>query len=193
MRSRWTPAAALLLLAAGSTAAVPATREMDVARSTLTVRVFKAGLFSAFGHNHVIRAPVSQGSFDEGANLPTVHLQVDARQLQALDPDLSAKDRAEVQQTMLGPAVLDSARFPEIRFHSLTIEKAGEGKWRVHGDLTLRGQTRPVLVEVAGGAGHYLGSAAVRQSDFGIKPVTAAGGAIKVKDEVRVEFEVFGR
>ena len=193
MPSRWIPAAALLLLAAGGTAAAPTTREIDVARSTLTIRVFKAGLFSAFGHNHVIRAPISQGSFEEAAALPTVQLRVDARQLQALDPDLSAKDRAEVQQTMLGPSVLDSAQFPEIRFHSLTIEKAGEGKWRVHGDLTLRGQTRPVLVEVTGEPGHYHGSAAVRQSDFGIKPVTAAGGAIKVKDEVRVEFEIFGR
>jgi len=193
MRTRWIPAAALLLLAAGSTAAAPTTREMDVARSTLTVRVFKAGLFSAFGHNHVIRAPIAQGSFDESADLPSVQLQVDARQLQALDPDLSAKDRAEVQQTMLGPAVLDSANFPEIRFRSARIEKAAAGKWRVHGDLTLRGQTRPVLAEVAGAAGHYRGSAAVRQSDFGIKPVSVAGGTIKVKDEVRVEFEVFGR
>lgn len=193
MKSRWIPAAALLLLGAGVAAAAPTTREMDLARSTLTVRVFKAGLFSAFGHNHEIRAPISRGSFNESADLPSVELQVDARRLQALDPDLSAKDRAEVQQTMLGPPVLDSATFPEIRFRSLTVEKAGEGRWRVHGDLTLHGQTRPVLVEVTGEPGHYRGSAAIRQTDFGIQPVTAAGGAIKVKNEVRVEFEIFGR
>jgi polyisoprenoid-binding protein YceI len=193
MPSRWILAAALLLLVAGSTAAAPTTREMDVARSTLTVRVFKAGVFSAFGHNHEIRAPISRGSFDESTDLPSVELQVDARQLQALDPDLSAKDRAEVQQTMLGPTVLDSGRFPEIRFRSLTVEKAGAGKWRVHGDLTLHGATRPVLAEVSGGLGHYRGAAAVRQTDFGIKPVSAGGGTIKVKNEVRVEFEIFGR
>ena len=166
---------------------------MDVARSTLTVRVFRAGLFSAFGHNHEIRAPISRGSFDETAAFPTVELQVDARQLQVLDADLSAKDRAEVQQTMLGPTVLDSGRFPEIRFRSLSVEKAGEGKWRAHGDLTVHGETRPVLVEVSGGQGHYRGSAAVRQTDFGIKPVSVGGGTIKVKNEVRVEFEIFGR
>ena len=193
MPSRWILAAALLLLVAGSTAAAPTTREMDVARSTLTVRVFKAGLLSAFGHNHEIRAPIARGSFDETANLPSVELQVDARQLQALDPDLSDKDRAEVQRTMLGPTVLDTGRFPEIRFRSLTVEKAGEGKWRVHGDLTVHGETRPVLAEVNGGSGHYRGSATVRQTDFGIKPVSVGGGTIKVKDEVRVEFEIFGR
>jgi polyisoprenoid-binding protein YceI len=193
MRSRWIPAVALLVLGAGSIAAAPTTREMDVARSTLTVRVFKSGLFSAFGHNHEIRAPIARGSFDESADSPSVDLQVDARQLQAVDPELSAKDRAEVQQTMLGPSVLDSAKFPEIRFRSLSIEKAGEGKWRVHGDLTVHGQTRPVLAEVSGEAGHYRGSAAVRQTEFGIKPVSVGGGSIKVKDEVRVEFEIFGR
>jgi polyisoprenoid-binding protein YceI len=193
MPSRWISAAALLLLAAGSTAAAPATREMDVARSTLTVRVFKTGLLSAFGHNHEIRAPIARGSFDESADLPSVQLQVDARQLQALDPDLSPQDRAEVQRTMLGPTVLDSARFPEIRFRSRTVEKAGAGKWRVHGDLTLHGETRPVLAEVSGEAGHYRGSAVVRQTDFGIQPVRAGGGTIKVKNEVRVEFEIIGR
>ena len=193
MRNRWIPAAALLLLGAGSIAAAPARRTMDVARSTLTVRVFKAGLFSAFGHNHEIRAAIARGSFEESADLPSVELQVDARQLQVQDPDLSAKDRSEVQQTMLGPSVLDSDKFSEIRFRSLTIEKTGEGKWRVHGDLTVHGQTHPVLVEVTGEPGHYRGSASVKQTDFGIKPVTAAGGTIKVKDEVRVEFEIFGR
>lgn len=193
MRSRWIPAAALLLLGAGNTAAAPTTREMDVARSSLTVRVFKAGVFSAFGHNHEIRAPIASGSYDESPDTPSVELQVDARQLQAMDPELSAKDRAEVQQTMLGPTVLDAAKFSEIRFRSLSVERAGEGKWRVHGDLTVRGQTRPVLVEVTGEAGHYRGSAAVRQTDFGIQPVSAAGGTIKVKNEVRVEFEIFAR
>ena len=106
MRSRWILSLSLLLLGAGSIAAAPTRREMDEARSTLTVQVSKAGLFSAFGHNHVIRAPIARGSFEEGADRPSVELEVDARQLQVLDPDLSAKDRGEVQQTMLGPSVL---------------------------------------------------------------------------------------
>ena len=193
MRRRRILPLALLLLGAGSIVAAPTRREMDEARSTLTVRVSKAGLFSAFGHNHVIRAPLAQGSFEESVGLPSVELEVDARQLQVLDPDLSAKDRSEVQQTMLGPSVLDSEKFSTIRFRSLTVEETGAGKWRVHGDLTLRGRSRAVLVEVTGGAGHYRGSATVKQSDFGIQPVSAAGGTIKVKDEVRVEFEIFGR
>ena len=36
----------------------------------------------------------------------------------------------------------------------------------------------------------YVGSVALRQSEFGIPPISIAGGSIKVKDEIRVEFEI---
>lgn len=45
-------------------------------------RRLKAGLFSAFGHEHEVRAPISQGTTTEGDN-PSAELTVDARQLQA--------------------------------------------------------------------------------------------------------------
>jgi len=35
---------------------------MDTGHSTLKVRVFKSGLFSAFAHDHEIEAPITQGS-----------------------------------------------------------------------------------------------------------------------------------
>ena len=41
--------------------------------------------------------------------------------------------------------------------------------------------------------GHYRGSAKLRQTEFGITPVTIGGGAIKVKDEIRIEFDIFGK
>jgi hypothetical protein len=36
----------------------------------------------------------------------------------------------------------------------------------------------------------YRGSATLKQTDFGITPVTVAGGTVKVKDEVKIEFEI---
>jgi len=53
--------------------------DIDLQKSSMTVRVFKAGLFSAFGHEHEINAPIQQGSFTEGN--PWVELTVDARKL----------------------------------------------------------------------------------------------------------------
>jgi len=36
----------------------------------------------------------------------------------------------------------------------------------------------------------YRGSATLKQTDFGITPVTVAGGTVKVKNEVKVEFDI---
>lgn len=166
-------------------------RSIDTERSVLTVRVYKAGMFSAFGHDHEIRAPIQKGAFDE--DKATVDFIVDSRTLRVRDSGLSDKDRAEIQATMLGPKVLDSDQFPEIRFRSTEVTRVSEARWIVHGDLALHGKTRPVQIDVERQAGRYRGSARLRQKEFGITPVTAAGGTVKVKDEVRVEFEVVGK
>jgi polyisoprenoid-binding protein YceI len=166
-------------------------KQIDVQKSSLTVRVYKSGLFSAFAHDHEITAPIARGTFRESSE--SVELTVDARSLRVVDRDVSEKDRAEIQETMLGAKVLDSQRFPEIRYRSRTVERLGTDKWLVQGDLTLHGQTHPVRIEVEGLNGHYRGSATVSQKDFGIAPVRVAGGAVKVKNEVRIEFEVIGQ
>lgn len=163
-------------------------RPIDVERSLMTVRVYKAGLFSVFAHNHEIRASLAAGSVDEQAR--TVELSVNAADLRVLDPDVSPKDRADVQQTMLSPQVLHSARYPQIRFRSTQVEALGPGRWRVSGDLTLHGVTHPVSVDVEGENGHYRGAATVKQRDFGMTPIKIAGGAVSVKNEVRIEFDI---
>jgi len=162
---------------------------IDVQKSKLTVRVFKSGLFSAFAHDHEIAAPILRGTA-ETSDHASVGLEVDARALQVMDPDTSEKDRSEIQKTMLGPEVLDSERFHEIAFQSTVVEENGTGRWVVHGNLTLHGQSQPVTVDVLNEAGHYTGHATIKQTNFGIKPVRIAGGTVKVKDEVRIEFDV---
>src|SRR6266446_4904889 len=139
-------AAPLMLWAADATPAKE--KEIDRQKSAITVRVFKSGLFSAFGHEHEISAPIQHGTLNEIDH--SVELVVDARHMRVMDKDVSEKDRAEIQETMLGAKVLDAAQFPEIRFHAAAVERASEGGWTVRGDLTLHGQTRPVKVEVKG-------------------------------------------
>ena len=166
-------------------------KTIDTQRSVLTVRVYKAGAFSVFGHEHTIRAAIQKGSFDDDKG--NVEFVVDARTLRVVDSDASDKDRAEIQNTMLGPKVLDSTQFQEIRFHAKDVKGSGENRWTVHGELTLHGQTRPIKVDVERQEEEYRGAARLRQTEFGITPVTVAGGTVKVKDEVRVEFEIVGR
>jgi len=178
-----TSAAALVLIAA----AVAAPRSIDTAKSTMTVHVAKAGALSAFGHDHEITAPLAGGEVDTDAH--RVELHVRSASLKVVDPKASEKDRAEVQKNMAGAEVLDVEKYPEIRFRSVRAEQAGDG-WTVHGELTLHGQTRPVDVTVKEQSGRYVGSARLKQTEFGITPIKVAGGTVKVKDELKIDFDI---
>jgi polyisoprenoid-binding protein YceI len=191
MRSFSMWAAALVLPAALWAADSATPREIDTQKSVMTVRVLKTGLFSAFAHDHDISAPIRDGKLNETDR--SVDLTVDALQMRVMDKDVSEKDRAEIQENMLGPKVLDTGQFPEIRFRSTAVEPAGEGRWAVSGDLTLHGQTRPVKLAIRGQNGHYQGSAQLKQRDFGIEPISIGGGAVKVKNELRVEFDIVAK
>ena len=160
---------------------------VDTHRSTITIHVGKTGAFSGLGHEHEVRAPIHSGEVGTGSR-PAVEIHVNASDLRVIDKDASEKERAEVQQTMLGPEVLDSESHQEIVFKSTSAESAGQGQWTLRGNLTLRGQTRPVTVQVTLKDGRYTGEATVKQTDFGIKPPGKAG--VRAKDELRIEFDV---
>jgi len=184
MRSILVVAAMSLLCALGVSAQQ---RNIDTQKSSLTIRVGKTGAFSAVGHEHEIHASIHSGTADIGAHL-AVEIHVNTRELKVTDKDASEKERAEVQKTMLGPEVLDSEGHQEIVFKSTRAESVGQGRWTLHGNLTLRGQTRPITVQVTLKDWRYTGEAKVKQTDFGIKPPGKAG--VKAKDEVTIEFDV---
>ncbi len=162
---------------------------IDPRQSSLTVHVFKSGLFSAFGDNHEVRAAVASGSVSDG-DKPAVEIEVDAGRMTVLDPDLAKEKRAEVQKRMLGPEVLDAAQFPKIRFKSTAVRPMGDGRWRVEGALALHGRSVPLSFEVTGAKERFRGSATISQRAFGIKPISAGGGTVNVRDDLRVDFEI---
>ena len=162
--------------------------KIDTQKSTLTIHVGKTGVLSSLGHEHEVLAPIHSGTVDTGLH-PTVEVRVNAQELRVVDKGEPEKDRAEVQKTMSGPEVLDSVSHQEIVFRSTVAEPAGPGQWTLDGNLTLRGQTRPVTVKVTLKDGRYTGAAIVKQTDFGIKPPGKAG--VKAKDEVRIGFDVW--
>ena len=162
-------------------------RNIDRQKSTLTIHVGKTGAFSAMGHEHEIHAPIHSGTAEIGAH-PAVEIHVNARELRVIDKDAAEKERAEVQKTMLGPEVLDSDSHQEIVFKSTGSESVGQGRWTLNGNLTLRGQTRPVTVQVTLKDGRYTGETTVKQTDFGITPPGKAG--VRARDEVKIEFDI---
>ena len=178
------------LLAMSLMAAVGAEkRPIDAEHSRLIVHVGKAGFFSGLGHEHEISAPISRGEVELSAPA-SVAFTVMAGKLAVLDPSESESTRAEVQKTMLGPTVLDAEKFPEIRFVSESVERLSDSHWKVHGKLTLHGQTQPVVLETRLEKGHYQGTASLLQSSFGVTPIRLAGGTIQVKNEVQIKYDI---
>jgi hypothetical protein len=181
-----------LALVIGSLVHLAAARhEVEPAASTVTVHVGKAGLFRTFGDDHEVGAPLKGGSVDDGPTA-AVAIVIDAPRLKVLDPNLSQGDRDQVQARMLGPDALDVARFPQIRFQSTRVDRTSSG-WKVTGELTLHGETHPIMVTVTNDHSRYRGSASFKQTEFGMKPVTVAGGAVRVKDEISIDFDITTR
>jgi polyisoprenoid-binding protein YceI len=99
---------------------------------------------------------------------------------------------------MLSERVLDVQRHPKIVFVSEDISivqrSASRMQLRINGQLTLRGVAHrvsvPTEVELTADRFTATGKATVRQTDFGIRPVNAGGGTVKVKDEVELAFTI---
>ncbi len=177
------------LMVAVTSAAQPAV--IDAARSTVTVQVYKTGLFSGLAHNHVIKAPITSGSIDPRQR--TVSLTFTAGDLKVADVEGSESDHREIEATMKGPKVLDVVQFPEISFQSTRVSAVTPQSYEVIGDLKLHGTKREIMIPVALSGGIYKGSVSLKQTDFGITPVKVAGGTIKVKDDIEISFEIVTR
>ena len=178
----------LLVLATATHLAAAQAVDVDAGRSSITVKVDKTGLFSAFAHNHTIQAPIASGKLDTEKRTAT--LTFNAKEMKVLDEGVKDSEKAEIEQTMKSDKVLDIQRFPEIRFQSTSIALQDSGHYLVRGGLTLHGTTRPVEFPVAFTKGRYTGAVKLKQTDFGITPVSIAGGAVKVKDVIEVVFEI---
>lgn len=183
------PIFALALLMPGLLAGQSA--PIDSARSTVTIHVYKTGLFSGLAHNHMIKAPVAAGVLDKEKRV--VNLTFNAADLQLVDTEGSESDQKEIDATMKGPKVLDAGQFPVISFSSKRVDAAGQDTYKATGDLKLHGVVREITVPVSFSGGAYKGSVTLKQTDFGITPVKIAGGAVRVKDEIDISFEIVTR
>lgn len=176
----------LLFVCAVSTHAE--TAKIDSTSSVITVRVYKSGVFSLLGHNHIIQARGLEGIVKTGPN-SNVEFRLSARELKVVDPDTSIKERAEIQQAM-EDKVLEVNRYPEIRFQSTSVDTRTLGRWQVIGNLSLHGRTLPISLFVDESGRRYRGKTTLRQTDFGIEPIRIAGGTVRVRDEITIEFDV---
>ena len=175
---------------------------IDSGVSRLTVHAFASGFFSAFGHDPVISVRAVTGEADlVGGTLEhaALHVTVKAASL-TVENDIGDKDRREMQRAMQ-VEVLESDKFPAITYEASLISgnMTGEGQFSivVEGELTLHGVTRsePISarVFVTGDLLRASGEFALHMSDYQIKPVSAVGGGLKLKDALKITFDVVAR
>jgi polyisoprenoid-binding protein YceI len=197
--------AALVLLsslAAATAWAEPQRYGIDPGSSSVVIHVGKAGLFGFAGHEHEVVAPVREGTVvidRDHLEASSVELTFDAAALRVTGKGEPAGDVPKVQQTMVGPECLDAGHFPTIRFVSRTVTgnpgAHGGLELVLRGDLTLHGVSRelhlPIHVVLGADTISATGSTKLRQTAFGIQPVSVAG-VVKVKDELDVEWRLVG-
>jgi polyisoprenoid-binding protein YceI len=183
------------VVCAAIVAAVPLLAEekaVDVQRSTITIHVGKSGLFSAAAHDHTVNAPIASGTIAESGT-PRIEFRVETAKMTVKpDPKIDAKTQSTIQ-THMEEMVLETKKFSEITFRSSRVQKVADGQWKVDGDLSLHGVTKAITLTVKQTGDSYTTHTVLKQTDFGIKPISIGGGTIKVKDEVEIEFQIFGR
>lgn len=171
-------------------------------RCRVYIRVDKTGL----GHVHGVAGLIKEGRMPFAAQGEPGRLVFDmpsfvadaayARRYLGIEGETSPSTQREVTETMLGADVLDAQRFPTAVFQIESLQSTGQSTkqgvplYRVDGEFTLHGVKRPlafvVQAEPHGDWLHVRGTFAMRQSDFGIEPLTKAFGAIGVQDELHV-------
>jgi polyisoprenoid-binding protein YceI len=173
---------------------------IDAKRSRFTVQAFATGILSAMGHNPIIgiRTFGGQVEFDsESMQASGFRLTIQSTSLAVLD-DISDKDRREIERVMKAE-VLESEKYPEIRFESpgqIAINRMNGSLYSatLNGNLSLHGVTRaesiPARITSMGEALRASGEFTLKQSNYQIKPVSVAGGALKLKDELKFAFEM---
>ena len=158
------------------------------------IKTGRAGMAARAGHDLTIEvtrwSARAEVPAEEAGGLAaaTVAAELDLGSLEVREgtggvKPLTDGDRRDIKKTM-GRILGDGTA----SFASSRIDPA---QGAIEGTLTLHGTTQPARLQVTEPEpGRYRGSAIVPQTAFGIKPYTGFLGALKLRDEVVVEFEV---
>lgn len=203
MRSRFLVAALIAVFAwhPAHSLAEASVYRIDPAKSRVTIHVGKAGAFSFLaGHRHVVSGPIQTGSVEvdlDSISRSHVRLLIAAADLTVSEDAEPAGDAPKVQEAMQGDKVLAVARYPTMKYESTAVGlKSRNGnvlELTIDGQLTIRDVTQPVTlpahVELGSRGLSASGRVEIKQSAFGIKPISV-GGVVAVKDALDIDFSV---
>ncbi|HTU48165.1 MAG TPA: YceI family protein [Bryobacteraceae bacterium] len=175
---------------------------IDAEMSRVTVRPFASGTLSAAAQipTLTVRDLTGEAHFRAGTlDSASVQIKIEAASFTVVE-DVSEQERQEIEHT-LHRDILEADKYPEIVFSTSNVSasKAGDGQYWINliADVSLHGVTgsEPVAAQVvvAGDTLFVRGELTVVHSTYKIKPVALAGGALRLRDEVKCLFDIVAR
>lgn len=177
---------------------VPVLR-IDPARSTVVIEVHRGGSLARLGHDHVVASHEVRGFVAPNARRADLYVRLDSlvvdepdlRKEAGFDTQPTDEDIAGTRRNMLSSMEAGAFPFALVRI----VRPEGRTGQMFDVTVTVHGVERtvqaPVHVEMSTGSVVATGRLALKQTDFGITPLSVLGGAIQVQDEVNVRFAVY--
>jgi len=171
------------------------------------VLVYRAGLLSGLGHNHVIASHDLSGILECDEQLENTRVEMsfavdslvvdatDDRKLEGADfaKQVSAKDIGNTRKNMLSRKLLDAINQPLIRIQTTSVE-GDIASLLVSADVTVAGRTNSISfaasATLSGEEIIVSGNASVSHKDLGLKRFSAAFGTLKVHENMTIRFEI---
>jgi polyisoprenoid-binding protein YceI len=185
-RTAWLPLAFLFV---APTMAFASTWEIDPAHSNVEFSVRHMMVTTVKGHFQKVSGVVEID--DKNITKSSVEVTIDAASVDTREPKRDAH--------LKSPDFFDVAKYPVITFKSTKVEKAGTGKLKVTGDLTIHGVTKAVVLMVEGPSPAIkdpfgrtvrgvMATSKINRKDWGMTWNKALDtGGVLVSDEVKLE------
>jgi polyisoprenoid-binding protein YceI len=190
--TRWTAAAGFAAVLAMTASAGTTTWQIDPKHSDAQFAVTHLMISTVRGEFHSINGTIVFD--DKDVSKSSVNVTIDATTVDTREPD---RDKH-----LKSPDFFDVAKFPTFTFKSTKVEQAGEGKLKVTGDLTIRGVTKSVVLDVEGPKpaikdpwgltrSAVTATTKINRKDFGVSWAGKldTGGAV-VGDDVNITLDV---
>ncbi len=179
--------------------------DIDSANSEIRVLVYRAGLLTSLGHNHVIVNRAIAGTVDLPDDVHAAHLVLEIPVSKfVVDDDLVRAEegpaftgargegvKGGTLRNMLGAALLDAAQFPGIRIDSLAVAGV-EPQLVATLRVTVKGVAHELQVpfELQRRDGKLIGTgrAQLTHAQLGLKPYSVAAGALAVQEAFDIKF-----
>ena len=176
---------------------------IDPTGSKFMAHAARGGLAWFKGHSHNLAVRDFEGTAElslDALNPASLEISVKADSLEETDAYFTQQQK-DIINKEVDELVLESAKYPEIKFKSTSVtgKPTSPLTWdvRITGDLTLHGVTKqitiPAAVTLSGDSFRAVGKFEIDRKDFGVNATEAFHGMVKVKHDVKFEFDIVAR